>query len=675
MFDPRNGWLGVGILVAAATSVAVLGLGCASPTTPSGESSEQMVQTMGGVSVSRDGAESVVRLEGLVDPIYSVTTSEEENLVVVDLVGVDEPVAMGAVGEVSDEGHQVAAYDGVVDLVTVTTFADEEAGTALTRVEIVMAGLGMPEVDSTGDALEIRIVPIGEGHAEDMAVISDDGEREGALDSWSSEEPLSAKPGESFAVVETTPPPAATRLTRIAVETTESGVLVGLETDGAVGALEAFTLAEPARLVIDLPGVSEGEVPAQIPVDSEQVTAIRVGAHADKVRIVIDGGSQAGEFEGRQIMPGTTGLWVAIGSGDDLGLAMSDALTASEEAWASSFAPASSLGETMAAVSTADDVAMEAAVSTADDVAMESVVATSDDVMMEETAGIEEMAIVDEQPAGSEMVPEATLSAEVLSYDGELTTVYGLHYERKEGLDRVAILSEDTVTFETVETDATTVVIRIPGASISEEASDRIFPDAGGPISLIHAFQQPEVDVPEVRVVFTRAPGLEPVVTRRGSMLFVEFEDMGVAAAPPPAFPPVGDVTEGMPSESQTGPSVEMTPQAQTLSTAPAEMPAAVDPMATSETPAAPTAMAGSEDLEVVAALPSFDAGSEMGAAQEWSAPETMATAAAMPPAAVEVPAAIEVLEEGGLIDGKEYRGRRISLDFKNVAISDVLRT
>jgi len=38
------------------------------------------------------------------------------------------------------------------------------------------------------------------------------------------------------------------------------------------------------------------------------------------------------------------------------------------------------------------------------------------------------------------------------------------------------------------------------------------------------------------------------------------------------------------------------------------------------------------------------------------------------------VPAAIEVLEEGGLIDGKEYRGRRVSLDFKDVAIADVLR-
>ena len=34
----------------------------------------------------------------------------------------------------------------------------------------------------------------------------------------------------------------------------------------------------------------------------------------------------------------------------------------------------------------------------------------------------------------------------------------------------------------------------------------------------------------------------------------------------------------------------------------------------------------------------------------------------------------IEVLEEGGMLEGKEYTGRRISLDFKEVEIADVLR-
>lgn len=45
------------------------------------------------------------------------------------------------------------------------------------------------------------------------------------------------------------------------------------------------------------------------------------------------------------------------------------------------------------------------------------------------------------------------------------------------------------------------------------------------------------------------------------------------------------------------------------------------------------------------------------------------------PPAAGDPSAdGIDVLEEGGLLDGKEYVGRRISLDFKDVDIRDVLR-
>lgn len=43
-------------------------------------------------------------------------------------------------------------------------------------------------------------------------------------------------------------------------------------------------------------------------------------------------------------------------------------------------------------------------------------------------------------------------------------------------------------------------------------------------------------------------------------------------------------------------------------------------------------------------------------------------------PASLEPPAAVEMLQEGGLVDGKMYRGRRISLDFNDVPVADVLR-
>jgi type IV pilus assembly protein PilQ len=60
--------------------------------------------------------------------------------------------------------------------------------------------------------------------------------------------------------------------------------------------------------------------------------------------------------------------------------------------------------------------------------------------------------------------------------------------------------------------------------------------------------------------------------------------------------------------------------------------------------------------------------------------PATAPTSAAVAPAGQPTPAAIgsqpaiELLQEGGLMDGKEYMGRRISLDFKDIDMADVLR-
>ena len=71
-----------------------------------------------------------------------------------------------------------------------------------------------------------------------------------------------------------------------------------------IGALEAFTLEDPARLVVDLPGIVAASSATGVSVDSDLVTGVRLGAHAGKVRVVIDGGSAAGDFSGRQIMHG-----------------------------------------------------------------------------------------------------------------------------------------------------------------------------------------------------------------------------------------------------------------------------------------------------------------------------------------------------------------------------------
>ena len=673
MVYPKNGWLYVVIQSVIATSiVAVFAVGCASsPPAPSSAAAEAMVQTLGDVSVSREGDDSVIWLDGLVDPIYSVSTPDDSNLIIVDLVGVGQPEATSLMGAVRDEARQIAAYDGVVDLVTIATF-DQEGDTPLTRVEIVMAAEGRAEVLSTADGLEIRVSLAAE--EADMAAAAesqDDFSSEtGADDEMVSEawgvvgdaQGIESDLDSSAVVISMTPPPAATQLTEVSAEKMESGVLVALQADGAIGSLEAFTLNDPARLVIDLPGLTIGEATTNISVDSTFVTGVRLGSHDGKVRVVLDGGADADEFQGRQIMPGATGLWIAIGDGDALAQAMTDALATSEAVWLASAEP----------------------------VFEETVASMTDDFEMDATDEMQEVTFEPEVAPGEESFAEATSIEDMPAEETplavfELAEIFGLHYERTDGMDRTAILADESVPYTMTTPDATTVVISMPGAQISEEASDRIFPIAGGPISLIHVFQQPDVEVPEVRVVFTRAPNLTPVISRRGSILLVDFEDTGVAAAPPPAFPNVGMVDDLTMSGSNTA-------AIETLGTSNSDEVAeealfaeatgfAADSFATTmptETAMASSMTAGASPIEVATDLPSFDGGVAVAglpalpdtAGSVWDAPVDAVAA----PAAVEVPAAIEVLEEGGLIDGKEYRGRRVSLDFKDVEIADVLR-
>ncbi|GEM_PF-570530 len=719
MVDPNNGWLSMEIRSTMATIVvAIMASGCATPEAPSGESASSMVQTIGEVSVSRDGDDSVVTLAGLVDPIYSVTTPGDENLLVIDLVGVGKPAEDDLMGAVRDEDQQVAAYDGVVDLVTVSTY-DEDGGTPLTRVEIVMADAGTADVVSTVAGLEIRVQPspVEIGNVD----VSENWAEETVAEPWQAEPvtndvSFDAEP-ESAAVVDVPAPPAATTLTGVSAQATDGGVLVGLRTDGGIGALEAFTLEDPARLVVDLPGIAAASSATNVELDSDLVEGVRLGAHSGKVRVVIDGGEAVGDFSGRQIMPGTTGLWIAVGGGDALAQAMTEALDTADAAWIASATAEPTDAEAPVAfeeaVATEAPIAFEEAVATEEPIAFEEAVATEEPVAFDAPVETEEVVAVAETPEfafdGVEPVVEVPAAADPATETApmaadeaalaslQLAEVYGLHYERSEGLDRTAILADDTLAYTTSSPDAGTFVISMPGAQISEEASDRIFPNQGGPVSMIHAFQQPEVETPEVRVVFTRAPNQEPVVSRRGSMLFVDFQDMGVAAAAPPAFPNAGA------THASTGLTITETPAPEAAPTfvepviaeptVPVEEPvAAATPMtdpyameapvtapsnATSEpTPVASIATPEAPIEVAAAADPGFESGGAIQAMPVadpnamWDTPQ----AAPANPAAVEVPAAIEVLEEGGLIDGKEYRGRRVSLDFKDVAIADVLR-
>jgi type IV pilus assembly protein PilQ len=372
--------------------------------------------------------------------------------------------------------------------------------------------------------------------------------------------------------------PPATQLLAIDVRESGEGTLVDLRTDGTLTKVDAFVLENPARLVVDLEGISQAETPARVDVEGTHAARIRVGEHADKVRVVIDGGTAPEPFAGFRTVNRADGLSVWLGGAEE-SLA-SAAPVAGEDV------PANQ-GEVETAAAETDAAAAEPA-----------------------------RAAQPEEPAAADLAPEETAGSESAAAPAatpSTTQIYGVELDPQAERQRVAVLSSAPARYELVTIDPETHVVRLHGATIDPQAAVRMAPEDGGSISLVTAFQQPDVATPEVRVVVKHAPGLEPAVSQQGTVLWLDFP-RGAAAAPLP-------VTE-----------LERSAAAQ-----PANAPAAA--------PAPASAKA-------------------VARARHDLAPASIDPAAG----------GLEILNEGGLVDGKSYVGRRISLDFKDVEVADVLR-
>jgi len=214
-------------------------------------------------------------------------------------------------------------------------------------------------------------------------------------------------------------------------------------------------------------------------------------------------------------------------------------------------------------------------------------------------------------PAASATESGASSTAAMPTTSG--ATVQQVAYASSEDADRVVVTADRAVDYQVMRPDPKTLLLVVPGASLAPEAATRVAPEGKGPVSLVSAFQQPDAAKPEVRIVVERAAGLEPEVSREGNDIVLAFErGQSTAAALP--------VNAG----GKQAPARAAASQAAGKAVASASAPAnAAEPSAAS--------LEGGTDP-------------------------------------------IDQLDEGGLLDGKEYVGRRISLDFKDVDIRDVLR-
>ncbi len=565
---------------------------------------------IGDVVVESDPDMSRVRLLGMEGSVFTAYQQTEPDRVIVDLAGVDS-------GEMVEP---IAVYDGTIHEVAVVPSSTAD-GQTLTRVEVSLAVAADYDVHPDEGALVIDVFPLAE-----MAP-GEDGSVETEASSVTDDDPWAAATGddlqqgeawEGAEELEQMPVVAATKLEAVAARQLGEGLMIELQGDGTVESAVSFTLEDPARLVVDLPHLKNEVKQARIELGAPNASRIRIGAHPDKIRIVVDAGSAEEPFDGRRVIPTPTGMIIALGSGSDLEQAVAEA----------SMAPAPT-----AEPEEADEVA----------------------VALSEGADAEAMAEVESMPDAE--MPKEPAAVSVTPRDaGSAVTIYGVEFDIQDERDRVVVLAEHPVDYLIYEPDPETIVLSMQGAVIDPEAAVRIAPDPGGPVSLVTAFDQPDVSVPEVRVVVKRAMNLKPEVSRRGALLVLDFPRSGGLAATPPILAERQTEVAQLASDSglsAVAPTAGEMGEVEAVTASASELlPVVVDGQPPAVVP--PAALAPTAPL--VPEPPST--GLEMNAA----------------PAALDAPSSIAILNEGGLMDGKEYVGRRISLDFKEVDIADVLR-
>ena len=667
MVAPKTGSLKTIAAVVASSVVLGFVLACAS-TIPEGEGTP--MATLTDVQVESGGESTAVTLVGLADPIYTADYDADLRAVVVELAAV----------MTEGEMDRVDVYDGIIDHITTTSYM-EDGGEPVTRVEIAMGIEG----DFTAYESEAGLrIELGEAVG---AMAADQDAEEG--DPWADAEGTDVSMSEISEEPEIglPEPPVATMLSAVEVQTLVGGALIHLKANGSIWALESSVLESPDRLVVDLLGMSAESGIKPIAVEHSMISGVRVGAHSDKTRVVVDGGVEAMGFTERSIKPSADGLFVAVGSGEEVDMALSQGLESAVATWIAK------------ATAERDAAALELA-ATAE--AEPEELATEDDMWApaegEETAEWDTDTALADDSADPLMDDSLEASEEATEWEAAevtpvveepqvataLTEVHGVHYTAMDNMDRIAVLSEAPVNYTVHSPDPDTVVVSLFGSTISPQVAGRIRGEKGGPVSLVTIFEQPDVDSNEVRLVVTRAPNQKPLISRRGSLLFVDFEHLGVAAAAPPAFleeettgislaaaDDGADSLEEMGEEAEfaalEGAGDELVASSDAMETmleladdAGLDGAAAMDPGFADDDLTMP--VSDDEFADLSGPLDDFDSidGSELGLEEA--------------PASLEPPAAVEVLVEGGLTDGKQYSGRRISLDFNGVPVSDVLR-
>jgi type IV pilus assembly protein PilQ len=564
-------------------------------------------KTISSVEVQEQDGVTRIILRGAEDPIYTAFMREDPPRLIVELPDV---IFSGVKSPIRVE-------NGMVNHVTLGAFGDPRVALSMARVSVGLTRDAEYELLPDGDELVIEIRPMGgdsvalaedastpapAAPAEELApqateladenapdageLYADDPAEsdEPLMDEAQADELMAPEANTEPAVEETAEPatePAADDTPTggvsklLQVVPTEDGIEV--MADGPIDNIDSFTLEDPARLVVDFWGVKNAVWPARSNLDHAQVAQVRIGEHADKVRVVFD---LVAPIASHGVEPIAGGIRIHMDR---------DGLVAEADAT---------------------------------DMQDEELPAAPDDTSDADNAGDMDMAADD----------SAEAAVEEPVHWSEPARVESVHFESMPDTDRVVVTLNHPAEAKLVAPDDATIIVMLQDTQIAPDIERRVdTTDFGGPVEHVSVFKTPDVDYEEVRVVLKREGSAVSNLTWQENQLYIELARESA------------DTNWDMPADDmvadQGGDMSGMEPMDMGTEGA---APAPDNGVVPASTGGQHTSASGSDD-------PFFLEG----------------------PAD---PAAIDMLEEGGFSDEKQYTGRRISLDFKDADIGNILR-
>jgi len=269
--------------------------------------------------------------------------------------------------------------------------------------------------------------------------------------------------------------------------------------------------------------------------------------------------------------------------------------------------------------------------------------------------------------ADGQAAAPATETAPELEPMGD-PAVQSAHFESLPTHDRIVITLGRKVKASQFAPDPSTLIVMLKDATIDAATERRVdTKEFGGPIELYSVFNTPDVPSPEVRVVLKRSVPEAATLTWKGAQLWIEM------ARPAGSAPATSDATTAPTTDAASASGEVATPDGAVAETPATEMPTTADAGTLPSDAAAPATTDGAtEPMAPEAASPV--------PTEAPAAPKPIKTATGEQVAydpfldGPADPASIDLLAEGGFDEEKSYQGRRVSLDFKDADIANILR-